>query len=154
MLFVRRWKDSGKVEIYPISIPNVPTDIPTQVKEIYEEALKCHSIGAWNATAVMSRRAIQEAVLNVGGKGKDLFTQIKDLGEKKVIVPDLVDVHEVRSIGKDGAHADVPTDVTPEDADEAIDFTTEFLNYIYVLRERLKSREARKSMAKTETSES
>jgi hypothetical protein len=51
--------------------------------------------------------------------------------------------HEIRTIGKNGAHADVPIDVTESDAKDALDFTEEFLNYTYVLKKRLQRRGAK-----------
>ncbi|MBK7553589.1 MAG: DUF4145 domain-containing protein [Flavobacteriales bacterium] len=58
-----------------------------------------------------------------------------------LIAPDLKAwAHEVRLIGKDGAHADVPSDVTETDADDVVEFVDAFLNYLYVLTDRLKRR--------------
>lgn len=129
------------VEIYPSSVPNISSEIPSPIREILIEAISCFGVLAWNATATMCRRAIQETVIKLGGSGKDLYNQIEDLEIKRIITTDLRDwAHEIRTIGKHGAHADVPIDVTKSDAEDALDFTQEFLNYTYVLKNRLQRR--------------
>jgi hypothetical protein len=92
----------------------------------------------------MCRRAVQEVAVLHKAVGKTLFEQIEFLAQNQTIAGDLKDwAHEVRLIGKDGAHADVPNDVTEQDADEAVEFTTQFINYIYVLKQKLQSRKSR-----------
>ena len=141
-LFMRAYGPGfGALEVYPRKAPDAHQDIPSPIRAVYLEAQACHSVQAWNATAAMCRRAIQEAVLKLGGTGKFLFDQIEYLAGKNIIVPDLKDwAHEVRGIGRDGAHADVLTDVTEGDANDALEFTKEFLNYAFVLKQRLQRR--------------
>lgn len=147
-LFVRAYGTGHQtLDIYPHKIPDIAREIPDKVKKIFLEALLCFEIKAWNATATMCRRTVQEAVLDKSGIGKDLYNQIEDLAAKNFITPDLKDwAHDVRLIGKDGAHADVPTDATEEDAKYAIDFTDEFLNYIYVLKARVTARKTKAAL--------
>ncbi|MBI2884890.1 MAG: DUF4145 domain-containing protein [Candidatus Omnitrophica bacterium] len=131
-----------RITVYPRTIPEAPEDIPNPIRAIFLEALYCASVQAWNATAAMCRRAVQECVIAKGGKGVDLYHQIEDLEQKRAIPEDLKDwAHEVRVIGKVGAHADVPMDITPSDAEDALKFTEEMLNYVYVLKGRLQKRQ-------------
>lgn len=130
-----------RITVYPRTIPDTPTDIPQPIRDIFLEAVRCASIQAWNAAATMCRRAVQECVVERGGEGRDLYHQIEDLAQKRIITEQLKEwAHEVRIIGKAGAHADVPIDVTSADADDALRFTDELLNYIYVLTARLQRR--------------
>jgi hypothetical protein len=63
----------ASIEIYPSSVPNVSSEIPSPIREVLVEALSCFGVRAWNATATMCRRAIQEAIIKLGGTGKDLY---------------------------------------------------------------------------------
>lgn len=141
-LFARAYGPNlTQVDIYPLKVPDAHPDIPSPIREIFLEAQACHSVRAWNATSAMCRRAVQEAVLKLGGSGKVLFEQIEDLAKKHLIVPDLKDwANEVRGIGRDGAHADTLTNISESDANDALKFTEEFLNYTYVLKQRLQRR--------------
>lgn len=132
------------VEIYPQRVPEASKDIPAPAHTIFLEAQRCHGVKAWNATAAMCRRAVQEAVLILGGEGKTLYAQIEDLAKRHIIVDDLKEwAHTIRGIGRDGAHADVLTDISEADADDALKFTEEFLEYNFVLRKRLARRTAK-----------
>jgi len=131
-------KEPTTIDIYPVSIPSASKDIPKEARDIYIEALRCFDVKAWNAAATMCRRAVQECVLDKGGTGKTLYNQIDDLAGRRVITEDIKDwAHELRLLGRDGAHADVLTDVGEEEAKFAIEFTEELLNYVYVLKARL-----------------
>jgi len=145
-VFMRAFgKALDEINIYPSNIIEIPPEVPNKVGIIYKEALLCCSVMAWNATATMCRRAIQECVLDKGGVGNDLYHQIDDLYDKRIITDDIKAwAHEIRVLGRNGAHADVPTDVGEEEAIFAVDFVKETLNYIYVLKARLDQRKARK----------
>lgn len=141
-LFIRAYgTQTSQLEVYPVNIPTASTDIPEKIRNIYLEALRCFSVHAWNATATMCRRAVQECILEKGGTGKMLYNQIDDLATKRVITEDIKEwAHELRILGRDAAHADVPTDVGEKEAKFAVEFTEELLNYVYVLKARLTRR--------------
>jgi len=145
-VFIRRYGDGlAKEDLYPINIPSSSSSIPAEVREIYLEAMRCFSVKAWNATATMCRRAVQECIVGKGGEGKTLFEQIDNLYEKRVIQDDLKEwAHAIRILGKDGAHADVASNVGEEEAKFALEFTEALLNYVYVLKAKLASRRQKK----------
>jgi len=106
------------------------------------EAQKCYDIGAARASAAMCRRSLQAAALHLGASSeKRLQLQIDDLD----ITKDLKDwAHQVRIIGNAGAHPekDGLENVTLDDALEAIHFAEEFFNYVFVMPERVRRRQA------------
>jgi len=80
--------------------------IPAVVAVDLREASICLSIGAWNASAAMCRRALQSCMKDKGANPKDdLFDQVKELKEQNII-PDLVYqmAHTIRKKGNMGAH--------------------------------------------------
>ncbi|MDD4955592.1 MAG: DUF4145 domain-containing protein, partial [Candidatus Omnitrophica bacterium] len=115
-----------KLDIYPVNLPSIPKEIPDKIKSICHEAHTCFNVGAWNATTTMCRRAVQECIIDKGGQGNTLYNQIDDLAGKRIITDDIKDwAHEIRILGRDGAHADIPTDVGEQEAKFCIEFTDE-----------------------------
>jgi len=136
--------DLSELVVLPNKILKASEEIPGKIRKIFIEALNCYEVEAWNATATMTRRAVQEAVIDKGATGEYLFNQITNLEEQRIITPALAQwAHDIRGIGRDGAHADVLTDVTDTDAKYAIDFTEEILNHLYVMPARVISKRPR-----------
>lgn len=107
---------------------------PSEVLADYEEGLICLSAGADKAAVGMFRRAMQDAMINLGADQKlDLIDQIKNVS---ALTKDIKDwAHNVRIFGNWGAHPqeDLLKDVTPELAQEVRELMEEFMNYVYVM---------------------
>lgn len=120
-------------KIYPAPLPS-PTDsrIPPEVRNDLDEAKKCFSVGAYRASAVMSRRAIQSACIAKGVANKRLVDQLSEMASKGIITKDLKDLADtVRWVGNDAAHPD-SQEVTKQDAKEILHLAEEFLKVIFV----------------------
>lgn len=128
--------DSELVDQYPKRIPKLHESIPRQVADDYIDAIKSFDVGAWKASVVMCRRALQGSVIEKGAKKDKLWEQIDELHDRQIITKDIKDwAHEIRLTGNIGAHPDKDglEDVTKEDAKELIDFIEEYLNYVYIM---------------------
>ena len=132
--------------------------VPKPVIEDYTEGLVCLSSGADKASVSMFRRAIQNAMIDLGADDKlDLIDQIKNVG---TLTKDIKDwAHNIRIFGNWGAHPqdDMLHDITPELATEVKDFVDEFMNYVYVMpgkvaaaRERYKKKDDKPAETKLE----
>lgn len=126
-------KNDGE-KIYPSPQPS-PTDsrIIDSVRCDLEESKLCFSVSAFNATAVLARRAIQSLCIDKGAdKKKNLFQQIKQLNELGIITNDLKNwATEVRYVGNEGAH---PGEVVEKENAEAIlNLTEQLAQVIYVM---------------------
>jgi hypothetical protein len=138
------------VAVYPLGKPNdaVAIEVKQAAKDVAEdfaEALRCHWIKSYRASVVMCRRAIQSSAVSLQAKGSRLIDLIDDLFKSGKITEPLKDfAHEIRLTGNDGAHPDKDglNDVKEKDSDDIIEFTKEFLNYIYVMPAKLKARKA------------
>lgn len=108
--------------------------VPGAVLDDYTEGLICLSSGAHKAAVSMFRRAMQDAMINLGADQKiDLIEQIKSIS---TLTQDIKDwAHNVRIFGNWGAHPqdDLLKDVTPELAQEVRELLEEFMNYVYVM---------------------
>jgi Domain of unknown function (DUF4145) len=131
---------------YPLGKPNDSVDpaVPEKIQKDFKEALRCRWIDAHKATVTMCRRSIQTSCLDQGAdRKKKLVAQIDELAVKGIITEPLKQfAHEIRLEGNDGAHPDPDglEDVTPDDADDIIEFTREYLHHVYVMSAKLRSR--------------
>lgn len=125
-------QNSG-MSIFPTPLPSpVDNRIPVPMHQDLVEAKQCFSVGAFRGTAVMARRAIQNACLNKGAKKGDLVNQINELQQQGIITNDIKEwATAVRWIGNDAAHPN-KDEVTKEDAEDVLHLAEQFLHVLYV----------------------
>lgn len=127
--------------------------IPNKIKADYIEGITALMNSCFKSACVMFRRAVQNAVIELGAsKKKGLEDQIDQLERKRIITPELKDLaHQMRVIGNLGAHPlkDEFDQLKKEDAVDMESFLKEFINYCFVLRKRLQDRKAANSEKKT-----
>src|SRR5690606_11273646 len=119
--------------IYPRPLPK-PTeqDIPDLIRADLDEAKICFSAGAYRASAVMARRAMQVASIDKGAKGDKLVSQIADLQQTGKITTDLKEwADAVRWVGNDAAHPN-GVQVAQDDAADVLHLAEQFLHVLYV----------------------
>jgi hypothetical protein len=151
-LVVRTIPDGIIRDLYPRALPGkVSSALPDSIREDFEEALRCESVGAHRATVTMARRALQGICLNQGAPAKriikskdgkerkiknDLSRQIDWLLTEQIITKPLKNMaHEVRSVGNNGAHPEDAADntiITPEDTKEIIALLDAFAQTLYI----------------------
>ncbi len=80
------------------------------VKDDFEEALKCYSFNCFNAFASMCRRTVQSIAENLGAKGKDkVIKQINDLkGMIDIDDETFNTLEQIIIAGHDGTHPHLP----------------------------------------------
>lgn len=107
---------------------------PEDVIADYTEGLICLANGANKAAVSMFRRAIQNAMLNLGADSKkNLIDQIRSVDS---LTRDIQDwAQNIRIFGNWGAHPqeDNLKEVDHDLALEVKDFIDEFVNYVYVM---------------------
>jgi hypothetical protein len=136
---------------YPYAHTVTDPSIPEEVAHDYIEAFTCYSAEAFNASVVMSRRAIQTAAIMKGAtRDKKLWEQIKEL-EAKGLEKSLIDLAtEIRLFGNVPAshpnEDDLARRVQREECKEILDFLESFMESIFVRPARIeRMREARKA---------
>lgn len=138
-------------EVYPDPLPPpVATEIPAAIRSDLEEALQCLYSGAFNASVMMSRRALQTAAGELGASAGDhLHVQIQGLRDEGVITKDQAEwAFAVKYIGNDSAHPDAHRDengvlvvrgATEEDAKLAAELVESLLNSMYTARSKARA---------------
>ena len=130
---------------YPKVQDEPDKELPDDVKVAFSEAIKSLNGGIWDGCVVMCRRALEEAMSDLGAEGVDLFNKIDDIESKRKITPELKEwAHEGRLAGKLGAHGTKQKRWADKDDAEAIlEFCRWFFRYVYVLPKQLAERKHR-----------
>ena len=127
--------DSKVVVAYPqIRVDFAPENIPYEVQKTFEEAISCHAVGCYIASAIMIRRTLAAVCAERQAKGSNLKERISDLRSKIVIPDELLDaMDELRILGNDAAHIEAKAyeDISEEEVTVAIQFTKEILKSLY-----------------------
>jgi len=117
--------------VYPTDEANyAPDGVPAQIAKEFCEALECAWSGHYLGAALVGRRVLQAAARDVlGGKRKDLQTEIAEIPEDRLNKALKDQAWHVRQIGNDAAHVD-PVDA--EDVEHLLDFVEQVLDALYV----------------------
>ena len=130
-------------DVFPYFSPIPNASIPKEVAEDYAQAVLCFSAGAFNASAVMSRRAIETAAILLGANPGDwLKDKIKYL-RSHGLEQSLVDLAtEIRLLGNvPAAHPDehnLLRKVQPDECKIVLDFLEAFLESLYIRPAKIK----------------
>ena len=74
-----------------------------EVREDFVEAIKCYNHGFYNASMLLSRRAIQQEMDSKNAEGENLYEKIESMEISKSLKTML---HKVKNFGNYGAHPD------------------------------------------------
>lgn len=116
--------------------------IPKGVKDAFDAALKIRNLdGAIYVLAL--RRSLEKMCKHKGAVGKDLFSKLKDLQDKKIL-PEIINElsYILRKEGNSAAHAD-DREFDQETVSLMIEFTQTILDYVYTLPEKIKKAQER-----------
>lgn len=137
--------DGPPMVILPTSDVPLSTAIPEAPRRSFEEARACFRAGQYTASAVMVRRTLEAVCKDKGATGKDLYSKLDDLKNKKVIEGRLSDwSHDLRALGNEAAH-DTSIFIHSEDAKDALELAEALLSYVYVLSARYDAFKARRA---------
>jgi hypothetical protein len=134
-------------KVYPATEAQYgPDGVPALIAAEFCEALECHWNGHNLGAALVGRRVLQAAARDIlGGKRKDLQTEINDIPDDRLNKALKDQAHHVRLIGNDAAHVDP---VEPDDVRDLLDFVEEVLDVLYVRPKRVAELQAKRDAAK------
>jgi len=125
-------------DVFPYFRPIPDPSIPEEVAEDYSEAVLCYSAGAFDASVVISRRAIETAAILLEANPNDkLWKKIEYLGDNEVLEKSLCDLAtEIRLLGNvPAAHPDkhdLLRKVDSKECKDVLDFLEAFLESVYI----------------------
>ena len=137
----------GKI-VFPDVRSEASADLPDEVRENFNEALRSLNVGNPKSAVIMTRTALQAATRQHGAAGKDLKAEIGDLANRHVIPDSLRDwAHELRDGGNLVAHPEPNKKVEAQDAEELIALADSIFDYLYVIPAEIQRRRGRLSQA-------
>jgi hypothetical protein len=136
-------------DYYPKRTLQVNPHVPEAIGEDYLEAQRCFLAGAWHGCAVMARRCMHSVAEHLKAVGRDLYEQIDDLKNKRIITPILAEqAQHVRVLGKHGAHpfdtkGNQLKELGIDDAQAALDFCDFIFDQVFIQPARIRESKAR-----------
>ncbi len=125
---------------HPDSTLKTPTALPTELAKGFNELFGVRSVPRF--TVIACRSLLEKACkYTLGDEGRDtkLIQLINNAIKRLKTVEAIADwAHTIRVIGNDAVHGD-EYDPTPAEADEAVRFTTLFLELLFSYPERIKT---------------
>ena len=137
--------------LFPTPSFHVNPDAPAAVRTSLTQAHKTFVAGAYTATAIMCRRAV-EAVCAAHGVSKgSLAAKLANLRNAGAISAHLFDWADMlRVAGNEAAH-DVEEEVGRADAKDMLDFALAVTEYLYSYRDKFEAFKARREKGKRPT---
>ncbi|KRR09966.1 hypothetical protein CQ12_06015 [Bradyrhizobium jicamae] len=123
------------IESYPPeTIDFDSTDLPPNILDSLEEAIKSHAAGCYKASALMVRRVLEELCDDKQANGGDLKQRLAKLSQSVVVPKELLDAaDELRLLGNDAAHvkANNYNAIGLDESALAIELAKELLKAVY-----------------------
>lgn len=132
----RKIRFSDIISYYPQpDTENAPKYTPPPVAKDFEEAKFNLIHGQYKSACIMSGSAIETACVKAGAVDGGLKEKIKKLHKDGIITQSLADwAQELREIRVDAAHqAERESEITKEDAEQAVYFAEMLFTYLYTL---------------------
>lgn len=139
-------KDVDTISFPPELLDFNAENLPDELTHTLNEAIICHSQGAYRASAMMVRRLLEELCHDCGAEGKSLYTRLKSLRTQITLPEELFDaMDELKALGNDAAHIEAKAFATidREESQLSIELAQEILKARYQHRnlvDRLKAR--------------
>ncbi|AIH04453.1 DUF4145 domain-containing protein [Thermodesulfobacterium commune] len=131
------------LKVYPEPKPVYShPSLPDKVRVVFEDLQEMLREKKEPSLIVGGCRAVLESAIKyLGGEGDRLIDKIDDLLRKGIITKPIADwAHHVRIEGNESLHDLLYTDITPEEAEEIVEFVKLFLIYTFELPARIKEK--------------
>lgn len=115
--------------IYPEFVPSLQPeqDMPKDVLLEYNEAAKVYSKSP-RAAAALLRLGLQKLCIHLGGDGKNINEDLRNLASNNILPPDVIQVADtIRIVGNQAVH---PGEMNPDDIDYVASKMFGLLNFI------------------------
>jgi hypothetical protein len=133
------------VLLYPATTFHVNPNAPAAVRTSLAEATKAFAAGAFTASALMCRRAIEALCAAHNAPKGTLAARLKALKDTNIISDHLFQWADMlRMAGNQAAH-DVDEAILRTDAEDMLDFTSAIVDYVYSYRDKFEAFKQRRA---------
>ena len=129
------WDYTRPERVWPKPDKTRDYSVPYEIWLDAVEADKCKNAGAYNASLIMIRKALETTCFHLGCKKNNLKSSIKELYDKKIIDDRLFEWSELlRKYGNFAAHKlTIHSNIKKQDVEDIQDFLYALLDYVFVL---------------------
>ncbi len=86
------------------------SNVPAKISESLKEAILCHAVGCFRASALLIRRTLEEICQDKNVSGENLKKRIESLSSTIIVPGALVEaMDQLRILGNDAAHVEAKT---------------------------------------------
>lgn len=129
--------------LYPVARSRALDGVPASAARAFDQALRAFGTGAYDAAAVMCRRALESVCEAKGVQARNLKARIDALCTAGHIDARLQRwAHGVRLLGNEAAH-DLEREVSSADAGDILDLVEAILLYVFTLDAKFRAFETR-----------
>jgi len=122
------------IHSWPTPDAETSPDVPQQIGEAFQEAVRALHANCPRASVVMARRTLEAITVEKGQTTGVLADRLKNMANAGILQPTLADwAKEIRLVGNTGAHFDPINPASKADAQQLISFVRELLRYLYEL---------------------
>jgi hypothetical protein len=134
------------------TLDNPHSGIPANIADDWIEAQKAMQALAPKATAVMLRRVLYSVLMDKGCKLQPIKDGLQQLIANERL-PKIFDdwLPAIKDDGHDGAHPDRALQVSTQNVNETVEYTSELLRYLYIEPYEFAQRKARNATPVTGT---
>jgi len=120
--------------------PDVPEDVPDNVRVVYTEAEQAYMAHIYSAAAERYRKSLQLAMKEKGATKGYLINQIDKLHDEGILPSGMKDIaHAIRIIGNKAAHDEpLSEEDAKKEAKDIREFAALFMTYLFTLPARIK----------------
>ncbi|MDO9067535.1 MAG: DUF4145 domain-containing protein [Deltaproteobacteria bacterium] len=125
------WKG---VHWWPLPDARVPAGVPNPIADAFAEAVRALTANCPRAALVMARRTLEAIAVDKGQATGSLADRVRALSATGALHPTLAEwAMEVRLAGNLGAHFDLMSTVSTDDAKAMLAFVRELMRFLYEL---------------------
>ncbi|MFD3164619.1 DUF4145 domain-containing protein [Herpetosiphon sp. NSE202] len=115
--------------------------LPSEIISIYRESVLCYNTGAYRASAVCLRAALEGILSNKGITGKDLYTKIENFASQGILSNDIAKLlHTFRFMGNEAIHDLTKINPSLIEIKYAIEAIEIMIDYMYEAQNELKTK--------------
>lgn len=105
--------------------------VPVSISRSIAEAQSCYGVGAYDASAMMCRKAVEALCAEHKAEGRDLYAKLQSLREREIVDGKLYDWAEALRLSGNFAAHDIENPVSQIDAKDLLEFCIAIIDYVY-----------------------
>jgi hypothetical protein len=131
--------------VYPTADLRVNPNAPRDIRLAFDEACNCYRVGAFTASAIMSRKTLEGICASHDVTERSLALSLRKMHKQNLIDDRLFEWSDLmRVAGNEAAHG-VGLSIQQPDAKDILEFTNAIMDYLFSFRDRFEEFKRRRT---------